>query len=268
MAGKADMYGVKMIVEYDGTNYAGFQRQPSRPTIQGELEKALSIILREEIKVVGAGRTDAGVHALHQVVSFKTGASFEADRLQWSLNCLSPKDIAVKRIEIVDSSFCARRSATSREYEYFILNRSHPSPFLDRYSHFVARRLDLKAMREAAKFLVGTHDFFAFCPTCGGDPTRPETSSRRAPVRGRAVRTVFELTCRRTDKPVKGLLIIRIRANAFLHNMVRTIVGTLLEVGFGNFTPGVVKEILEGKERTKAGPTAPAKALFLTNISY
>lgn len=250
----ADMRGVKMVVEYDGTNYAGFQRQPSRPTIQDELEKALSTILREEIKVVGAGRTDAGVHALHQVVSFKTYASFEADRLQWSLNCLSPKDIAVKSIEIVDSSFCARRSATSREYEYFILNQSHPSPFLDRYSHFVARRLSLKAMREAAQFLVGTHDFSAFCV----QSTRPE----------RPVRTVFELACRRTDKPMKGLLVIRIRANAFLHNMVRTIAGTLLEVGLGNLTPGAVKEIIERKERTKAGPTAPAKALFLTNVSY
>jgi tRNA pseudouridine38-40 synthase len=170
----------------------------------------------------------------------------------------------VKSIEIVDSSFCARRSATSREYEYFILNRSHPSPFLDRYSHFVARRLNLKAMREAAQFLVGTHDFSAFCV----QSTRPETSSRRTPVRGRPIRTVFELACRRTDKPVKGLLIIRIRANAFLHNMVRTIVGTLLEVGLGNLTPGAVKEIIERKERTKAGPTAPAKALFLTNVSY
>lgn len=256
MTEKADMRGIKMVVEYDGTNYAGFQRQPNQPTIQGELEKALSIILREEIKVVGAGRTDAGVHALHQVVSFKTYALFEADRLQWSLNCLLPKDIAVKSIEIVDSSFCARRSATSREYEYFILNQSHPSPFLDRYSHFVARRLNLKAMREAAQFLVGTHDFSAFCvqSTVGG--------------LGRPIRTVFELACRRTDKPVKGLLIIRVRANAFLHNMVRTMVGTLLEVGLGNLTPGAVKEILEGKERTKAGPTAPAKALFLTNISY
>ncbi|MDP3013856.1 MAG: tRNA pseudouridine(38-40) synthase TruA, partial [Candidatus Subteraquimicrobiales bacterium] len=245
---------IKMVIEYDGTNYSGFQRQPNSLTIQGELEKALSVILREKVKVIGAGRTDAGVHALYQVANFKTSSNIELSRLKHSLNSLLPADISIKSMDEVNPSFHSRRSAVLREYKYFILNRSCLSPFFEKYAYFIPFELNLKAMQKAANFLVDTHDFSSFCVRS----TRPKNP----------VRTVFELSCERRDFPVEELIVIKIRANAFLHNMVRAIVGTLVKVGLEEIEPEEVERILEAKDRTLAGQTVPAKGLFLTYVGY
>ncbi|MDI6822387.1 MAG: tRNA pseudouridine(38-40) synthase TruA [Actinomycetota bacterium] len=245
------MRNIKLVMEYKGTNYHGFQRQPNLPTIQGELEKTLSQILQENIVVKSAGRTDAGVHALHQVINFRTRSQIPLLRLQHSLNSLLPRDIAVKEAEEVDESFDARRNATSREYKYFIMNKDHPSPFFAEFSHFIASSLDIDAMQEAAKLFLGTHDFTAFCVQ-SDIPKNP-------------VRTIFEISCKKVHH---DLLCIKIKADSFLHKMVRTIVGTLIRVGLGNLTLEQVAEIMEKKDRDRAGPTVPAKGLFLSNICY
>jgi len=241
---------IKLTLEYVGTNYYGFQRQPNRPTVQGELERVLTTLLGEEIKVTGAGRTDVGVHALHQVANFKTNSTMAPSRLQWSANSLLPSDIVITRVEEVPLSFHARRQAVAREYKYYILNRGHPSAFQRDRVYFLARPLDVVRMQEAARVLVGTHDFSAFC---GGSHTKPSR-----------VRTINELKCEKEG----DLIIITVSANAFLPQMVRTLVGTLIRVGEGNLSADEVKEILGSKDRKKAGPTAPACGLVLTNIVY
>lgn len=245
---------IKMVIEYDGTNYAGFQRQSKHPTIQAELEIVLTTILREKIKVTGSGRTDAGVHALYQVINFKTTKDCNLNRLQYSLNSLLPDDISVKKTEEVNLSFHARRSTVWREYKYFVLNKSYPSPFFKKYAHLVTSELDIEKMKEAAHFLIGTHDFSSFTVLA----SRPENPER----------TIYEFTCERKDFPVERLVVFKIRANAFLHNMVRVMLGTLLKVGSGNLAPEEVKRILETRDRTQAGPTVAAKGLFLTYVSY
>jgi tRNA pseudouridine38-40 synthase len=244
------MRNIKLILEYAGTNYAGFQIQPDQPTIQGELESALRVLLKEKVKVIGAGRTDTGVHAICQVVNFKTSSFLDLYRFKWSANALLPGDIVIKKAEEVDLAFNARRDALSREYQYRILNRNHSSAFCKDYVHFVARPLNISAMQKTAKLLEGTHDFAAFCCHSG------EQDSYR--------RTVTELSCNCKE----GLIVIKIRANSFLHNMVRIIAGTLIEVGLDKLKPAQVREILAKRDRTKAGPTAPAKGLVLTGIDY
>lgn len=240
---------LKLTLEYLGTNYHGFQRQPGLVTIQSELEKVLSLLLRDEVKVIGAGRTDAGVHAAEQVVSFKTGSSMPLKRLQWSANSLLPRDIVVIRAEEVDRSFNARWSAVFREYAYFILNRGYPSVFQTGTAYFFARPLNAKAMRAACCYLLGEHDFSAFCSS------NPRKNN---------VRNITEIDCSRKGDLIK----IRVKANSFLHNMVRIIAGTLIEVGLGNLEPAAVKEILESKDRNRASATAPARGLVLTKIYY
>jgi tRNA pseudouridine38-40 synthase len=240
---------LRLTLEYLGTNYHGFQKQPGLSTIQSELDKTLSLILGEQIRVIGAGRTDAGVHATGQVANFKTSSDMAPSRLQWSANSLLPSDIVITRTEEVAPSFNARWFAISREYVYRILNRTYPSAFSAGTTYFFARKLNVEAMDAACSCLRGEHDFSAFCSSY---------------PRHNYVREVMETGCRRED----DLITVRIKANSFLHNMVRIIVGTLIEVGLGNLDLRDVEEILEGKDRNRAGVTAPAHGLVLTKIEY
>lgn len=247
------MRNVKCVVEYDGTRYAGFQKQPDQPTIQGELEKALSTLLGTKVEVTGAGRTDAGVHAWAQVVNFDALSDMICFKMRWSANGILPNDIVIKTCEDVDRGFDARRDAKARVYKYFILNRLYPSAFFAPYSHFLARKLNVTAMREAAQCLAGTHDFSAYCATDGSNGN---------------VRTIKSIDIFHEDDIAEDMISIYVEGESFLHNMVRIIAGTLLEVGLGNMEPERVDLVLQSLDRTQAGPTAPASGLVLVEVKY
>lgn len=252
------------MLEYDGTNYNGWQKQPKQTgrTLQGEIEAALSTLLGGPIETTVAGRTDAGVHAFGQVVNFKTTSDMDIRRIPYSLNALLPDDISVKGAGDVPEEFDARRDPKWREYHYYILNRSYRSVFTGRFVHHEARPLDIEAMNQAVGFLKGRHDFTSFC-----------TAESAAQVEN-PVRTVLEISCGRSEDivwagdPLEGLVTMRVRAHAFLHNMVRIIAGTAIDVGLGNLYPQDIPSIIEAKNRTKAGKTAPAKGLTLVRIEY
>ncbi|MFZ3063487.1 MAG: tRNA pseudouridine(38-40) synthase TruA [Actinomycetota bacterium] len=244
------MRNIKLIIEYEGTNYRGFQQQPEGSTVQGELEKALKVLLREEVKVKYASRTDAKVHATCQVVNFKTESPLEVRRIRRALNGILPGDIVIKKTEEVPLGFDARRDAVYREYVYLIWNRGYPPVLKRNFVYFVAQPLNLEAMREALKYVVGTYDFSAFCAS----PSSPKG----------CVRTVREAYIEEED----GLISLKMRANSFVHQMVRSIVGTTVEIGLGKRAPEEMKEILESGDRRLAGKTAPARALILTEVHY
>jgi tRNA pseudouridine38-40 synthase len=247
---KLFLVNIKLTIEYDGTNYLGWQMQPNGPTVQSVLEEAVSTFLRAPTRVTGSGRTDSGVHALGQVANFFCDRQPDLYRVQRGLNALTPEDITIKEVEIVPESFDARRDGRSRTYEYRILNRPSRSPFHLKYAWHVHDPLDLQCMREAIRCLEGEHDFSSF-RAAGCDAPHP-------------VRTVY-----RTALDQSGdLLVFTIEATAFLRHMVRNIVGTLVEVGRGLRTAESFTELLEARNRTKAGPTAPPHGLFLMEVKY
>jgi len=242
---------LRLTVEYEGTAYRGWQLQPDGPTVQAVLEQALSIALRERVRVRGAGRTDAGVHACGQIAAVRVReVPADLERLQKSLNALTPDDVAVREIAVVDDAFDPRRHARSRVYEYRILNAPAPSPFWRRYAWHVGDPLDARAMDEAAGQLLGEHDFAAF----RGADAEPVNST---------VRRVFE-----SRVQAAPLLVYRIEATAFLKHMVRNIVGTLVEVGRGERAAASLCELITGRDRTRAGATAPAHGLTLVAVRY
>jgi tRNA pseudouridine38-40 synthase len=243
---------LRLTIEYEGEAYQGWQIQPGGPTVQEVLEKALATALREPVRVRGAGRTDAGVHACGQVAAVRvTRVPTDLHRLQKSLNALTPDDIAIREIAVVDDAFDPRRDAKSRLYEYRILNARAPSPFWRRHAWHIALPLDAIAMDAAAATLLGEHDFAAFC---GADAE---------PVRS-TVRRVLESRMQTTS----SVLVYRVEATAFLKHMVRNIVGTLVEVGLGQRAPESLTEILTGRDRTRAGATAPPHGLTLVAVRY
>ena len=240
------------VVEYDGTNYNGFQIQPGGTnTIQGELAAVLSKVLNEKVDFKCAGRTDTGVHATYQVINFKTGKDLDIYRILWSLNSLLPDDIVIKKIEKVSHSFDARSDACLREYSYFVVNKKYQSVFLKKYSILVTRELDIRLMRKAARMFLGAKDFASFCnPDCLG---------------GNTVREIKRFTIKKTKY---DLVIFKIAANSFLYNMVRIIIGTVLEIGSGQRELGSISEALMKRDRKLAGKIIPAKGLFLTVVEY
>jgi tRNA pseudouridine38-40 synthase len=243
---------LRLTIEYEGTAYQGWQLQPDGPTVQEVLERALATALREPVRVRGAGRTDAGVHACGQVAAVSvTSVPSDLVRLQKSLNALTPDDVAVRDIAVVDDAFDPRRQARSRVYEYRILNAPAPSPFWRRYAWHVPEPLDAGAMDAAARELLGEHDFAAFR---GADAE---------PVRS-TVRRVLESRV----QAERAVLVYRVEATAFLKHMVRNIVGTLVEVGRGERAAASLGELLAGRDRTRAGATAPAHGLILVAIRY
>jgi tRNA pseudouridine38-40 synthase len=241
---------IKLTVEYDGTHYHGWQFQANSDSIQAVLERAISTFLRTPTRVIGSGRTDAGVHALGQVVSFSTEKELTPHRIRRALNALTPPDITVKEVEIVAEPFDPRRDARSRVYEYHIINRPTPSPFYLKRAWHLHQALNVEAMRTASSCLLGEHDFSSFRAT-GCDAAHP-------------IRMVY-----RTMLEQRGeLLVFTIEATAFLRHMVRNIVGTLVEVGHGERTVESVQELLGLRDRTKAGDTAPAHGLYLLEVKY
>jgi tRNA pseudouridine38-40 synthase len=242
---------VKLTVEYLGTNYYGWQVLPDKPTVAGEITKALKTILREEVKLVGASRTDAGVHARGQVANFKTEREIPLERLKRGLNGLLPPDIKVVEVEEVPLDFDARRSARGKEYLYRIFNREVPSPFEYRRSWFFPFPLDIAAMREASYFLIGVHDFTSF--------SKRDRSREVNPVR-----EVNEIRIEKSGNVVE----IRVWGRSFLRHMVRVMAATLVKVGEGKLKPKEVKEILEMRNREGAPFLAPPDGLYLEKVFY
>ena len=244
---------LKLIVEYDGTDYVGWQRQPEGVSIQGLLEDALAAFEGGPVTVHGAGRTDAGVHALGQVASVEVTATHDAHAIQRGLNAVLPLDVRVTDVTDAPNGFHARFSARAKVYEYRIVNASFVSAFQHRFAWHVPGRLDAGKMRAAAAGLAGTHDFAAF----QGTGTTVHST----------VRTIHRISWRDGggfDRP----LVMEIEGDGFLRHMIRNIAGTLVEVGFGRWPVERVAAILESRARMQAGPTAPSSGLFLVEVKY
>ena len=244
------MKRVKLTIAYDGTEYCGWQIQPNGITVEEVLNKALKKMTGENICVIGASRTDSGVHAMGNVAVFDTETSIPADRIAMALNQRLPEDIVIVKSEEVAPDFHPRYCDCEKTYEYHILNTKIPVPTKRQYHYFVSYDLDVDAMRRAAAFLVGEHDFESFCNI------RTDVES--------TVRTITKLDILEQGEEI----VVQITGNGFLYNMVRIIVGTLVRVGRGFYPPEKVKEILEAKDRTAAGVTAPPQGLFLKEIRY
>ncbi|MBM3255038.1 MAG: tRNA pseudouridine(38-40) synthase TruA [Candidatus Omnitrophica bacterium] len=258
------MRNLKITLEYDGAGYYGWQVQTrAHNTIQATLEKTLRSILKEKIDLIGSGRTDSGVHALSQVANFKTSSSIPVRRLGLALNALLPHDIVVTSVKQVAHDFHAIRSARSKVYRYFILNRSYSSALLAGRAYFYKLPLDIKLMRKAAAALVGRHDFKAFSASATKAKTTVRTikkiNIKRIPY------NPLGLSVKRRERP---LIVIDIESEGFLYNMVRNIVGTLIDIGRKRIPAHDIKRILHSKDRGLAGPTAPAQGLFLIKINY
>lgn len=243
------------VVEYDGTCYKGFQIQPGEVrTVQGELIKVLSAVLKKYENFSYSGRTDTGVHALNQVINFKTDKDLDLYKFKWQLNCLLPDDIGIREIDLVEESFNSRRSAKLREYSYFIVNNNSCSVFLKKYSILITRRLNLELMKKAAKMFIGTKDFKSFCSKAAGSQNTIST-----------IREIYSFTI---NKSKQDLIVFKIAANSFLYNMARIIVGTVLEVGFNQRKLESIKEAILKKDRKLSGEIVPARGLFLTKVEY
>ncbi len=245
---------LKLTLAYDGTAYKGWQIQPGQPTVQGTLEHALERVTGQTIRAVASGRTDSGVHALGQVVSCAIDCQLATEQLCRAINANLPRDMRVLQVEEAPWGFHAVRSAIGKCYRYLIQDGPVPDVFTRHYSWFVPVRLDEQAMHRAAQALVGTHDFSSF--EAAGAPRRS------------TVRTVTELTVRRESGDRTGPVSVQIEANGFLYNMVRNIVGTLVEVGKGRQPESWPEHVLAGKDRRQAGRTAPACGLFLVHVKY
>lgn len=238
-------------MEYDGTDYAGWARQPGLPTIEESLMAVLAVILQEEVSLSVAGRTDSGVHARGQVVSFHTGNPIEPDKLRRSANQLLSDTIVVKSAVVADPGFDARGSARERKYSYAILNRDFPTAFRHRFVYYYAGRLDFDLMRQAAGLIAGKHDFTAFTPT----ETEHSYFAR-------------EITQSHWQRREDGLLVYRIAASSFMRNMVRVLTGTMIEIGRGYRPLGDLESLLTGAQRPDAGVTAPPSGLCLEEVVY
>jgi len=245
------MRNIRLLLEYDGAGYHGWQRQKNALTIQEVVETALAKLTGAPVKLLGSGRTDAGVHARGQVANFHTSSHIPLKAFYAGLNSLLPRDIAVLDAAEAPPDFHARKSARAKTYEYVILNRREPSPLNRRYAWVVREALDLSAMDRAAALLSGEHDFSAFRAS-GGRP-------------GHGVREVSAAAWHQGEE---GRLRFVITANGFLRGMVRSLVGTMVEMGRGKRPPEDLRGLLESRDRAAAGPTAPAQGLFLVEVLY
>lgn len=244
------MKRIKLTIAYDGTNYCGWQIQPNGITIEEVLNKALKKLTGEDILVIGASRTDSGVHAMGNVAVFDTETTIPAEKIAVALNQRLPEDIVIVKSEEVADDFHPRYCDCSKTYEYHIINTRIPVPTKRLTNYFVSYVLDIEKMRQAASYLVGEHDFVSFCNV-------------RTDVEN-TVRTIYTLDILTNGDEIT----VRITGNGFLYNMVRIIVGTLIRVGRGFYEPEKVKEILEARDRKAAGVTAPAHGLMLMEIKY
>ena len=244
------MRNIRLTIEYEGKSFNGWQKQPNKLNIQGEIEKAIEEITGEEVDLIASGRTDAGVNALAQIANFRTNSNIEIEKLPYAINSKLKKSILIKNAEEVDERFHSRYSVHSKTYRYTINNSKFGTAiFRDMEYHFPIE-LDEKLMAEGAKYLVGKHDFKSFKAS--------GTSSKSS------VRTIYDIKVWRERERV----FIEITGNGFLYNMVRIIAGTLVDVGIGKYPPTYVKEILDGQDRTLAGKTLAARGLCLIKVDY
>jgi tRNA pseudouridine38-40 synthase len=259
---------IRLLVEYDGTGLCGWQRQANGPTVQGHLEAALGKLLAHEVTVTGASRTDAGVHARGQVVSFRTERAIPLHGIRRGLNSMLPPAIAIIEASLATEDFHPRFSATGKHYRYFLFTRAERSPQWHRRAWHHPTALDLAAMREAAKALIGEHDFAAFrAAGCTAKHTvRRIDQIEIAELSGEL--SGSGLSPSSGDPARSWIVAVDVRGNAFLRNMVRIVVGTLVEVGQGRRPASQVAEILALKDRTRAGITAPAHGLELVSVRY
>lgn len=242
------MRNFKLILEYDGTDFHGWQKQPGLRTVQGVLEEAVTEIFGRGVQVNGAGRTDAGVHALGQVSNLVVDTTMTPEQIGKAIASKLPEDVQVYHVEEVDLKFHARFSARSRRYAYYL--RTEPTAIWRRFAYVVNYPVDLERMKSAAELLVGEQDFASFTPTrSAGVPTHCH---------------IFKANVRQDDE----IISVTLEADHFLHNMVRVVVGTLIEVGRGRIPPEQIRRILSTRDRTTAGPTVPPNGLFLIHVSY
>ena len=244
------MKRIKLVTAYDGTNYHGSQIQNNGETIEGVLKMELSSLLKEDINLIGASRTDAGVHARGNVYVFDTESRIPPEKFTYALNARLPEDIRIQDSCEVPLDFHPRHQDTVKTYEYRVLNRKLPLPEHRLYAHFTYEDLNVEKMNEACKYFLGEHDFASFCAA----GSQVEST----------VREIYDLHVEKAG----DLLTISVTGNGFLYNMVRIIAGTLLKVGGGHILPEEIEKIIAGKDRALAGPTAPAKGLTLVKICY
>ncbi|TAM92430.1 tRNA pseudouridine(38-40) synthase TruA [bacterium] len=244
------MRTIRLVVEYDGSAFHGLQFQPALRTVAGVLEAALATLLRAPDKITAAGRTDAGVHATAQVVSFTTQSTFALHKLAPALNALLPHDLSVREAQEMPAGFSARFSARARHYRYVILNRPQRSALLHTRAHHVWHPVDVEVFNRAARGVLGEHDFRAFCGVL--------------PEQGGTVRLVREFEAQRRGE----LITVRVSGDGFLHRMVRVLVGTLVEMAQGRRDPDSLHAILEARDRRGAGCTAPAAGLYFAGVTY
>ena len=244
------MVNIKLTIEYDGRNYCGWQVQPNGLSVQNVIEDALLSLTGEKIRINGSGRTDSGVHALGQTATFKTLSGIPPESFSKALNHLLPIDISIISSCKAGEDFHARFSANGKHYRYLIYNRESRSPFYDGRAYRVSKKLDVKAMKKASEYFLGTHDFKGFMAT--GSQVED------------TLRSIFELSVKRD----KELIELSVKGNGFLYNMVRIIAGTILECGLGKLDPTELKGIIASGKRESAGPTLPAAGLYLVEVYY
>lgn len=244
------MRNIKLTIEYEGKDYNGWQKQPNRFNIQGEIERAIQTVTGQEVELIGSGRTDAGVHAFGQVANFKIESDFPIEKMATAINSQLKKSIRVLKAEEVSLEFHSRYHCHKKTYGYIIDNSEQGTAVYRNITYHVSQPLDVAKMQEAANYLVGEHDFSSFKSS--------GTSSKSS------VRTIYQAQVVKEQERV----VIMLTGNGFLYNMVRIIAGTLVEIGLGHIEPKEMKIILEAKNRQKAGKTLAAQGLFLMNVEY
>lgn len=244
------MRNIKLTIEYDGKCYNGWQKQPNKLNIQGEIERAIYNITKEEVDLIGSGRTDAGVHALGQVANFKTNSEISIEKLPLAINSQLKNSIVMKEAEEVDERFHSRYNAKHKTYRYIINNSKCGTAIYRNLEYSYPFKLDAEKMKQASKYFEGEHDFKAFKSS--------GTSSKNS------VRTIYKAIVKQEGEKI----IIELTGNGFLYNMVRIISGTLLDVGLGKIRPEEIPEIIESKDRQRAGKTLPAHGLYLVEVKY
>ena len=244
------IHNIRLVIEYDGKDFNGWQKQNEKLNIQGEIERAIEIITGEQVELIASGRTDAGVHALNQIANFKIDKDINIEKLPYALNSQLKKSVRIKTAEIVDDDFHSRYHAKRKTYRYVINNSQQGSAIYRNLEYNFPLHLDETLMQEAIEYFIGEHDFKAFKASGGSTKS--------------SVRTIYDASVKREGERIY----IELTGNGFLYNMVRIIAGTLLDVGLGKIKPEEVKEIIESKDRSRAGKTLPPNGLFLVNVDY
>lgn len=244
------MRNIKLTIEYDGKDFNGWQKQPNKLNIQGEIERSIYNITKEEVDLIGSGRTDAGVHAWNQIANFKTNSNISIEKMAIAINSQLKNSIVVKKAEEVDERFHSRYNAKRKTYRYVINNTEYGSAIYRNLEYHFPIKLNVEKMQEAAKYFEGEHDFKTFKSS--------GTSGKNS------VRTIYKAEVKTDGERI----LIELTGNGFLYNMVRIISGTLLDVGLGKIEPSEIEDIINSKDRTKAGKTLPAHGLYLVKVNY